>query len=100
MITKLFDGTDDDRRRLAVYCLKVSLPRLFRPSRVLLTTSQDSYLPQRLLDKLMLFINYTEMARVTGLSPDRHLVLLLLSHMHSLSLLVCVCVCVCKAWTE
>lgn len=27
---------------------------------------QDAYLPQRLLDKLMLFVNYTEMARVTG----------------------------------
>lgn len=27
---------------------------------------QDAYLPQRLMDKLMSFINYTEMARVTG----------------------------------
>ena len=27
---------------------------------------QDAYLPQRLLDKLMCFVNYTEMARVTG----------------------------------
>ena len=27
---------------------------------------QDAYLPQRLLDKLMSFINHTEMARVTG----------------------------------
>jgi DNA polymerase delta subunit 1 len=27
---------------------------------------QDAYLPQRLMDKLMCFINYTEMARVTG----------------------------------
>eukprot|EP00727_Mastigamoeba_balamuthi_P014291 m51a1_g9485 dna polymerase delta catalytic subunit, putative (1039) ;mRNA; r:626019-630517 len=48
-ITKLFEGSDDDRRRLAVYCLK------------------DSYLPQRLMDKLMIFINYAEMSRVTGI---------------------------------
>jgi DNA polymerase delta subunit 1 len=27
---------------------------------------QDAYLPQRLMDKLMCLINYTEMARVTG----------------------------------
>ncbi len=27
---------------------------------------QDAYLPQRLMDKLMCFVNYTEMARVTG----------------------------------
>lgn len=27
---------------------------------------QDAYLPQRLMDKLMCFINYIEMARVTG----------------------------------
>lgn len=27
---------------------------------------QDAYLPQRLMDKLMCFINYTEMSRVTG----------------------------------
>lgn len=48
IITDLFNGTDDDRRRLAVYCLK------------------DAYLPQRLLDKLMIMYNYVEMARVTG----------------------------------
>jgi DNA polymerase delta subunit 1 len=30
------------------------------------TCDQDAYLPQRLIDKLMCFINYTEMARVTG----------------------------------
>lgn len=28
--------------------------------------SQDAYLPQRLLDKLMYMYNYVEMARVTG----------------------------------
>lgn len=28
--------------------------------------SQDAYLPQRLVDKLMLMYNYVEMARVTG----------------------------------
>ena len=48
IITELFNGTPDSRRRLAVYCLK------------------DAYLPQRLLDKLMCLVNYTEMARVTG----------------------------------
>ncbi|OBZ73506.1 DNA polymerase delta catalytic subunit [Grifola frondosa] len=48
VITELQNGTPESRRRLAVYCLK------------------DAYLPQRLLDKLMCFINYTEMARVTG----------------------------------
>ncbi|KAF2863105.1 DNA polymerase delta catalytic subunit [Piedraia hortae CBS 480.64] len=48
MITELYNGTPESRRRLAVYCLK------------------DAYLPQRLLDKLMCLVNYTEMARVTG----------------------------------
>ncbi|KAL9106108.1 MAG: hypothetical protein Q9227_008808 [Pyrenula ochraceoflavens] len=48
MITELYNGTADSRRRLAVYCLK------------------DAYLPQRLMDKLMGLVNYTEMARVTG----------------------------------
>ena len=48
MITELFNGTRESRGRLAVYCLK------------------DAFLPQRLLDKLMCLVNYTEMARVTG----------------------------------
>ncbi|KAJ6485901.1 DNA polymerase family B-domain-containing protein [Mycena sanguinolenta] len=48
VITELQNGTADSRRRLAVYCLK------------------DAYLPQRLLDKLMCFVNSVEMARVTG----------------------------------
>lgn len=48
MITELFNGTPDSRRRLAIYCLK------------------DAYLPQRLMEKLMCLVNYTEMARVTG----------------------------------
>ncbi|KAL7076229.1 hypothetical protein ACQ4LE_004584 [Meloidogyne hapla] len=47
-IPELQRGSAKDRRRLAVYCMK------------------DAYLPIRLLDKLMLFINYMEMARVTG----------------------------------
>lgn len=33
---------------------------------LILPLLQDAYLPQRLMDKLMCFINYTEMARVTG----------------------------------
>lgn len=48
IITELQNGTPDSRRRLAVYCLK------------------DAYLPLRLMDKLMTLVNYTEMARVTG----------------------------------
>ncbi|CAE6454618.1 unnamed protein product [Rhizoctonia solani] len=48
VITDLQNGDAETRRRLAVYCLK------------------DAYLPQRLMDKLMCFVNYTEMARVTG----------------------------------
>ncbi|KAH8116379.1 DNA polymerase family B-domain-containing protein [Phellopilus nigrolimitatus] len=48
VITELQNGTSESRRRLAVYCLK------------------DAYLPQRLMDKLMCFVNYIEMSRVTG----------------------------------
>ncbi|KAK9468645.1 DNA polymerase family B-domain-containing protein [Lipomyces arxii] len=48
IITELQNGTPESRRRLAVYCLK------------------DAYLPLRLMEKLMSLINYTEMARVTG----------------------------------
>lgn len=48
MITELHNGTPESRRRLAVYCLK------------------DAFLPQRLMDKLMCLVNYSEMARVTG----------------------------------
>ncbi|KAK4058069.1 DNA-directed DNA polymerase delta [Microbotryomycetes sp. JL221] len=49
VITDLQNGNAESRRRLAVYCLK------------------DAYLPQRLMDKLMCFVNYIEMARVTGI---------------------------------
>lgn len=48
IISQLHAGSNDDRRRLAVYCLK------------------DAYLPQRLMEKLMALVNYVEMARVTG----------------------------------
>lgn len=48
IITDLFNGNEQTRRRLAVYCLK------------------DALLPLKLLDKLMCVINYMEMARVTG----------------------------------
>lgn len=47
-LSLLQNGSDQSRRRLAVYCLK------------------DAYLPLRLLEKLMCVINYMEMARVTG----------------------------------
>ncbi len=48
IISDLQNGTDETRRRLAVYCLK------------------DAYLPLRLIDKLMIIVNNVEMARVTG----------------------------------
>jgi DNA polymerase delta subunit 1 len=48
IISDLQDGSDEDRHRLAVYCLK------------------DALLPQRLMDKLSVLVNYVEMARVTG----------------------------------
>ena len=47
-ISKLHHGSDETRHKLALYCLK------------------DSLLPLKLIDKLMLLINYIEMARVTG----------------------------------
>ncbi|KAM9591686.1 DNA polymerase delta catalytic subunit isoform 1-T1 [Morphnus guianensis] len=48
IITDLQNGSEQTRRRLAVYCLK------------------DAFLPLRLLEKLMVVVNYVEMARVTG----------------------------------
>ncbi|OEU20464.1 DNA polymerase delta catalytic subunit [Fragilariopsis cylindrus CCMP1102] len=48
IISDLQNGTDEDRHRLATYCLK------------------DAVLPQRLMDKLSVMVNYVEMARVTG----------------------------------
>ena len=48
IISDLQNGTDEDRHRLATYCLK------------------DALLPQRLMDKLSVLVNYIEMARVTG----------------------------------
>lgn len=48
MISTLQMGTDEDRRRLAVYCLK------------------DAFLPLSLMNKLLVVVNYIEMARVTG----------------------------------
>ncbi|KAK7253937.1 DNA polymerase delta subunit 1 [Aureococcus anophagefferens] len=52
IIADLQRGTDEDRRRLAVYCLK------------------DSYLVIQLMTKLAVLINYVEMARVTGVPLD------------------------------
>lgn len=48
IISDLQMGSDSDRRRLAVYCLK------------------DAYLPLQLMNKLSIMVNYIEMARVTG----------------------------------
>lgn len=56
IITKLFQGSDDDRRRLASYCLK------------------DTYLPIKLLERLSELIKYIELARVTGV-PFSYLLL-------------------------
>ncbi|KAJ1629434.1 DNA polymerase delta catalytic subunit [Pavlovales sp. CCMP2436] len=55
IISELQNGNADTRRRLAVYCLK------------------DAFLPQRLIDKLMLMINNIEMVRVTGVRLNDHL---------------------------
>ena len=52
IISDLHRGSDDDRRRLAVYCLK------------------DAHLPLLLMEKLYVLINYVEMARVTGVPID------------------------------
>lgn len=46
IINKLQNGTDDDRRRLAIYCLK------------------DSYLPLQLLNKTLALLTTVELARV------------------------------------
>jgi len=48
IISDLQNGSDEDRHRLAVYCV------------------QDAQLPQNLMDKLSVLVNYIEMARVTG----------------------------------
>lgn len=48
IIADLQQGNDETRRRLAVYCLK------------------DALLPIKLLERLMMMVNYVEMARVTG----------------------------------
>lgn len=48
IITDLQNGNEETRRRLAVYCMK------------------DAELPLRLMEKLMLVVNFVEMARVTG----------------------------------
>ena len=48
IISDLQMGSDADRRRLAVYCIK------------------DADLPMKLLNKLSVLVNYIEMARVTG----------------------------------
>nr|CCA27509.1 predicted protein putative [Albugo laibachii Nc14] len=52
IISDLQRGTDDDRHRLAVYCLK------------------DASLPLQLLHNLSLLVNYIEMARVCGVPID------------------------------
>jgi DNA polymerase delta subunit 1 len=48
IISDLQNGSDEDRHRLAVYCVK------------------DALLPLSLMNKLSILVNYVEMARVTG----------------------------------
>lgn len=48
IITDLHNGSEQTRRRLAVYCLK------------------DAFLPLRLLGRLLVLVNLVELARVTG----------------------------------
>jgi len=50
MIWTLQNTSPDTRRRIAIYCLK------------------DAYLPLKLFEKLMCMYNYSEMARVTGVT--------------------------------
>ncbi|XP_069738764.1 LOW QUALITY PROTEIN: DNA polymerase delta catalytic subunit [Phaenicophaeus curvirostris] len=52
IIADLQSGSEQSRRRLAVYCLK------------------DAFLPLRLMEKLMVLVNLVEMARVTGVPPS------------------------------
>jgi len=49
IISTLQNGSDEDIHRLAVYCLK------------------DALLPQRLMDKLSVIMNYVEMTRVSDI---------------------------------
>ncbi len=51
-ISVLHEGTDKDRKRLVEYCIK------------------DCELPIRLFDHLMVFYNFFEMSRVTGVPAD------------------------------
>lgn len=55
IISDLQMGSDADRHRLAVYCLK------------------DAHLPQQLMVKLSILVNYIEMARVTGNDIASHI---------------------------
>ena len=52
IISDLQNGSDEDRHRLATYCLK------------------DAILPWNLMEKLSIFVNYVEMARVTGVPME------------------------------
>jgi DNA polymerase delta subunit 1 len=52
IISDLQNGSDEDRHRLATYCLK------------------DAQLPWRLMERLSVLVNYIEMARVTGVPVD------------------------------
>ena len=73
IISTLQRGSDADRRRLAVYCLKVlslhipiDVSHSFLYLKNFYFIAQDAYLPQQLMNSLSIVVNYIEMARVTG----------------------------------
>lgn len=77
MIGQLFYGNAETRRRVASYCLKVCcvcISSYFTFKKLLFAYSlfayidwfQDALLPLRLMDTLLVLVNYIEMARVTG----------------------------------
>jgi DNA polymerase delta subunit 1 len=77
-ITELQNGNEETRRRLAVYWCAAGVlcgSVVLKPDSAF--SLKDAYLPQRLLEKLMMTYNYIEMARVTGatLKPAGHLCL-------------------------
>jgi len=66
IITELQNGTPDTRRRLAIYCSKVRV--MLDYDFVTNKQTQDAYLPQRLMDKLMCLDKCVENSRAAGVS--------------------------------
>jgi len=57
---------DEHRTLLTGQACSRSLARSLAFSHLATATAQDAYLPQRLMDKLLIVVNSCEMARVTG----------------------------------